>query len=90
LISDLLIQCIPLNVSFRCSRHTEGKKETRASTGMRDLDFRNEEFVILLRSSHEPSCASHAPTIITNYMGYGGAMSDTASLMECISVQAVI
>lgn len=51
---------------------------------MRDVDFRNEELVILLRSSLEPSCASHAPTIITNDMGYGGAVSDTASLMKCI------
>lgn len=58
------------------------KKETRASTGLREVDFRKEELVILLLSSLEPYCASHAPTIITNDMGYGGAV--TASLMKCI------
>lgn len=49
---------------------------THVSTGMRDIDIRNEELVILLRSSLEPYCASHAPTIITNDMGNGGAVSD--------------
>lgn len=79
-----------VGVQFCPHRHNlsvhlmHNRKETRVAIRMRDGDFRNEELVILLRFSLEPSCASHAPTIITNDTGYGGAVSDTASLMKCI------